>query len=129
MKAMPDSSTRFFSRRASSASKLRRDSAVDGLARVAGGQDRQRAVPLFGQHQDRVDVFAAARARKPSTCGAEFAGGLFRPMGHLVADRPHLEPVSQSSQGRPMPGFPSLSQPNQSDAKLHGQAGGLRSVA
>jgi len=94
--------------------------AVDGLARLARRQDRQRAVPLGRKHHHGVDVFAARQGViTVDRLRVKRHRGLFGPVIHLVADRADLEPVGQRPQRRGIAHLPEFSQTDQTDAKSH----------
>ena len=52
--------------------------------------------------------------------GVEFLGDEHGPMCDCFANSTDFKPVAQCAQGGPMPVLPSVSQANQTDAKLHG---------
>ena len=119
MKAIPASSTRCLTA-PPLPGQVHAGGAVDGLAGVAGRQDRQGPIPLRGEDQHGVHVFALGQgAEAVDGRGAELGGRLLGPMRHLVADRPHLEPIGQHPQGRGVPLMPDLAQADNTDAKLH----------
>ena len=64
MKATPDASTRSLDLPGLLGVEVERRGAVDGLAGIAGRQDRQGAEPLARQHQHGVDVFALGQRAK-----------------------------------------------------------------
>jgi len=102
--------------------KIQRGSAVNGLARVASSQNRQRPKPLARKDQDGVDVLPLCERRETvDGDGAKVAGNDRRTMGHRFADRPNLKSIAQCSQRGPMAIFPGVSDSNQADPKLHGQ--------
>ena len=52
--------------------------------------------------------------------GVELGGCLLGPVGHLVADRPHLEPIGQHAQRRGVALLPHVSQADDADTEFHG---------
>ena len=125
MKAIPASSTRCLTNSASSKLQVHAGGAVDRLARVAGRQDRQRPIPLQREDQHRVEVFAMGQhVITVHGGGVELGGRLLGPMGHLVADRPNLEPIGQHAQGRGVALLPHFSQADDADAEFHGGPAG-----
>ena len=110
-KAMPASSTRRLIGLGLVGVELQADGAVDGLARLAGRQDRQRPEPLGRKHHDGVDVFPLDQnVVAVDRLGMELGGRLLGPMPHRVADRPDLEPVGQCPQRGGVPQLPNISQ-------------------
>jgi len=96
---------------------------IDGLAVVAGGQDRRRAIPLLAQVEDGVDVRAGHEGPEAvHRRGPHLVGRPTSPVGHLLADSADLEPVGQGPQGRQVPVFPLLAEADDPDAELHARS-------
>ena len=94
--------------------------AVDGLAGVAGGVDRQRAEPLGGEQQDGVDVAAGREgAEAVVDAGAELPGGLLGPVLDGVAEGGDFEAVGQRPQRGQMPRFPQRPDAHDADPDFH----------
>ena len=94
--------------------------AIDGLAGIAGGQDRQRAVPLRRENENGVDILPRGeRAVAVHGIGVEFGGGLFGAMRDLIAHRTDLEAIGHRSQRRGMPRLPDVAQSDEADAEFH----------
>ncbi len=90
--------------------KIERGGAVNRLAGIAGGQNRQRAEPLARQHHHGVDVLALGQGPiSVDGRGAKIVGRDFGPQGHRLANRSHLEPIAQGPQCRTMAILPDVS--------------------
>ena len=101
----------------------KRDRRVDGLAVVAGGQNRRGPEPLISQIEHGVDVVARREHAEAVHCGgAQFRGRPFRAVRHLLAHPPHLETVCEGAQGRQVTAFPLLAETDDAHAELHGTA-------
>ena len=88
-----------------------RSGKVDRLARRAGRQHGNDAVPAVAEHQHSVDVFAVDQIAKPLDVDRfEQRRGRCRPVRHLVKNGRHLEPIREGAQRRMMAVFPSVSQ-------------------
>ena len=101
---------------------LQRRRAINGLPRVAGGQNRQRPVPIRGEQQHRVDVGSGhERTEAVHRFRGKLPRHLFGATRHLGANGPHLKPVAQTQQRGTMTRFPSVPQADESEANLHSQ--------
>jgi hypothetical protein len=100
--------------------KFQRGGAVDGLAGVAGGVDRQRAEPLGGEEHDGVDVVAGRQgAEAVVDAGAQLSRRLLGAVLHGVAHRGHLEAVRQRAKRRKMPRLPHRPDAHHANADSH----------
>jgi hypothetical protein len=111
--------------------EIERRGAVDGFSGGTSGEDRQGPEPLWGEHQDGVDVVARRKdAKAVDRACAEFAGGGVGAVRDLVADGADFEAVRERAERRPMPGLPGFSQANDPNPELHRgrrlEAGGWR---
>ena len=76
--------------------EIERGGTIDRLAGIAGGEDRQRAVPAGGEQQHGIDVGARGeRTEAVARAGRPALGDFGRPMGDRIAERPHFEPIGQ----------------------------------
>ncbi len=102
--------------------KVQSDRAVDGLARLTGRQDRQRAEPLGGEHQHGVDVFALHQhVVAIDGLGVKFGCRLLGPMPHRIAHRTDFKAIGQRTQGGSMSHLPDVAKADQAKSDFHGR--------
>ena len=113
MKAIPASSTRSLDPCRVFHAEIHAAGAIDRLARLAGSQDRQGAIPLRGQNKNDVHIFASGEhAEAIDRRGAKLDRHLMCSMRHLIANGPQFKPIGEHPQGRSMALMPEITQPD-----------------
>ena len=113
MKAIPASLTRLLDPDRVFNAEVHAAGAINRFARLACRQDRQGTIPLRGQNENDVHIFASGEdAEAIDRRGAKLDCHLLCSVGHLIANGPQLKTIGEHPQGRSMTLMPEITQPD-----------------